>query len=81
MEPDKARGARVRHIRAADRVCGHYEDSNWGFDNPTITPKPAKPLDIWLSGFAPADAGREIEDDHDGIRVAVAGRRRPVRAG
>lgn len=72
----------------------------------TVGPKPAKPLDIWLAGSAPAaftrigryadgwlgsfltpaeagrarraivaaatDAGREIEDDHYGLSLAVA---------
>jgi probable F420-dependent oxidoreductase len=75
-------------------------------ENLTVGPKPAKPLDIWLGGFAPAglrragryadgwlasfitpdearqgretiqaaatEYGREIEEDHYGISIAVA---------
>jgi probable F420-dependent oxidoreductase len=75
-------------------------------DRVSVGPKPAKPLDIWLAGSAPAaftrigryadgwlgsflspeeagrarqaigaaaaDAGREIEDDHYGLSLAVA---------
>jgi probable F420-dependent oxidoreductase len=78
----------------------------WTIEKASLLPKPAKPLDIWLGGSAPAgltragqyadgwlgsfltpsqagqarddikraaaEAGREIEEDHYGMSIAVA---------
>jgi len=94
----------LRLLLAQDRVS--YSGQFFTVESATIGPRPARPLDIWLGGSAPAGlrrvgryadgwlgsfltpaeagaarteieaaaaaAGREIEDDHYGISLAVA---------
>ncbi len=94
----------LRLLLRADNVS--FEGEFFTVETLTIGPKPAKPLDIWLGGFAPAglrragryadgwlasfitpqealhgrlaietaaaEAGREIEEDHYGISIALA---------
>jgi probable F420-dependent oxidoreductase len=94
----------LRQLLREDDVS--FEGEFFRFENLTIGPRPAKPMDIWLGGFAPAglrragryadgwlasfitpdearygreaiqaaaaEAGREIEEDHFGISIAIA---------
>ena len=94
----------LRLLVTGDEVS--FDGEFYQADHVTLGPKPAKPLDLWLAGSAPAaftrigryadgwlgsfltpaeagrareaivaaaaDAGREIEDDHYGLSLAVA---------
>lgn len=109
--PDGKRAAvfdeSLRLLRAAlDGDGGAFTGEFFTVRKPAVEPRPARPLDIWLGGSAPAglrrigrhadgwlgsfltpdeagaareairaaaaDAGREIEDDHYGINLAIS---------